>query len=244
MRRPFLYHPQLEVLEDRLPPSGLHGGLGDAGKADARGGVAADAGFPPARSPLVPPQSHAFGRPFKDWNVLWSQWAIEEGLGGGSGLGDTVGRVRFFPTVFTPSTVEFDITLSAGTPFVAPSFFVFGETYDDPNVPDDTPQDIVNLGIFENATVRVELDGRVLLEGKASDLRREMFGPVYFDEPIVYTQPQPRGENLNATAALFVQGVGTLYRPLPVGEHTLVSTVHSQFFGDFQYTYHITVSPK
>ncbi len=38
-------------------------------------------------------------------------------------------------------------------------------------------------------------------------------------------------------------GIGSVYRPLPVGQHTLVSTVDSAFFGFMQFTYHITVTP-
>jgi hypothetical protein len=88
------------------------------------------------------------------------------------------------------------------------------------------------------------LDGRVLLDGSGTELERFRFGPTYFDEPIVYAEPQPRGPDVNATAALFVRGIGAVYHPLPVGQHTLVNVVHSQFFGDFQVTYHITVSPR
>jgi hypothetical protein len=40
-----------------------------------------------------------------------------------------------------------------------------------------------------------------------------------------------------------VFGVGSVYRPLPVGEHTLEITVDSQFFGLVARTYHITVTP-
>jgi hypothetical protein len=43
---------------------------------------------------------------------------------------------------------------------------------------------------------------------------------------------------------LWVAGIGAVYHPLPVGEHTLVYTVQSAFFGDFQFTYRITVAPK
>ena len=64
------------------------------------------------------------------------------------------------------------------------------------------------------------------------------------DRKIFYEDPQPRGPDLNAVAALFVQGIGALFHPLPVGQHTLVYTVHTADFGDYQFTYHITVSPQ
>jgi hypothetical protein len=214
MQSQLRYHPQLEMLEDRLTPSHL-----------------------------LPPQSHAFGTTLEQLGVRYAQRAIESGLGGGTDLSDRLGRVQFLPTSLTEQVAVFDVTLRPGTPFFATPFFIFGERYDDPNVPDDTPQDVIALGLFETADIRVVLDGQVVLEGTGTELAPYMFGPTYFDEPIVYAEPQPRGPNLNATAALFVQGIGTLFHPLSVGQHTLVNTVHSDFFGDFQFTYHITVSP-
>src|SRR4051812_34873296 len=70
------------------------------------------------QSPLVPPQSHAFGESFQDWNVLWSQRAIEVGLAGGTDIGETIDRVRLLPNSLSPGTFDFDVTLPPGTPFV------------------------------------------------------------------------------------------------------------------------------
>jgi hypothetical protein len=197
------------------------------------------------QSPLVPPQSHAFGKSFEEWNVLAAQRAIEVQLGGGTDIGETVGRVRLLPGgVVTAPTQEFDVTLPPGTPFVSPPFFVFGETYDDPAVPDDNPADPILDFIIETAEIQTVLDGRVLLDGSGTELGSFKFGPVYFDEPIAYAEPQPRGPGLNSTSAIFVVGIGSVYHPLPVGRHTLVYSVQSLFFGDHQITYHITVSPR
>jgi hypothetical protein len=198
------------------------------------------------QSPLTQPQSRAFGKSFEEWNVLQTQFALATGLGGATNLSNTVGRVRLLPGEFSDPAPVFQIRVAPGTPFVASPFFVYGERYDDPNVPDDDPIALAPLleEIFETATIQIVLDGRVLLEGSGTELQRFQFGPVYFDEPIMYAQPQPRGDNLNAVAALWVTGIGAVYEPLPVGEHTLVYTVQSDFFGDFQFTYHITVSPR
>ncbi|MGH8071557.1 MAG: hypothetical protein ACRERE_41260 [Candidatus Entotheonellia bacterium] len=193
--------------------------------------------------PLVPPQSHAFGKSFEQWNVLYSEWAIASGLGGATDLSETLGQVRFLPAdLFDPSP-EFHVTLPPGTPFVAPPFVVWGGRYDDPDVPDDNPADPILDDFFETAEIQTVLDGYVLLGGTGTELEPFRFGPVYFDEPIVFAEPQPSGPGLNSTAALFVVGIGSVYHPLPVGQHTLVTTVHS-FFGDKQVTYHITVSPQ
>jgi hypothetical protein len=215
MQRPFRHRPRLETLEDRLNLSAL-----------------------------LPPNSHAYGTTLQELGVHYSQWAIESGLAGGTDLSDQLGRVQFLPTDVTQPTAEFNVTLRPGTPFFATPFFVFGERYDDPNVRDDAPEDIKDLMIFETAQIQTVLDGKVVLEGTGTDLAKRMFGPTVFSEPIAYEDPQPRGPDLNAVAALFVQGVGTLFEPLPVGQHTLVNTVDSAFFGDLQFTYHITVSPQ
>jgi hypothetical protein len=194
------------------------------------------------QSPLMPPQSHAFGKSFEEWNVLYSQWVIESRFGGGTDLSDTVGHVRFLPVEIGSGSFEFDVTLRPGTPFVASPFTLFGETYKDQSVPDDDPADPIVDFFFETTKIQVVLNGRELMAGTGTALERFRYGPVYFDEPIGYDPPQPRGEN-NATAAILTLGIGAVYRPLPVGQHTLVYTVNSLVFGNHVFTYHITVSP-
>jgi hypothetical protein len=197
-----------------------------------------------SKPPLVPPQSHAFGKSFEQWNVLYSEWAIASVLGGATDLSDTLGQVRFLPADLSDPSPEFHVTLPPGTPFVAPPFVVWGGRYDDPNVADDNPADPILDVFFENAEIQTILDGHVLLDGTGTELERFRFGPVYFDEPIVFDEPVPISPGLNSTAALFVVGIGSVYHPLPVGQHTLVYTVHSPEFGNTQSTYHITVSPR
>jgi hypothetical protein len=199
-------------------------------------------------SPLVPPQSNAFGKSFEEWNVLQTQWATEAGLGADPAPSDTVGRVRLFPAEFFVTPREFHITLPPGTPFVASPVFVIGERYDDPTVPDDDPIMLADFLEVVFATVKIltVLDGQVLLDGTGTELAQFGFGPVFFDEPVVYAPPLPRGPGLNATAALWVMGIGSVYYPLPVGEHTLVYDVKRFIVAvnpDFTITYHITVSP-
>ena len=73
-------------------------------------------------------------------NVLWSEWAIESGLGGGTDLSDTRGQVRLPPaSQYADASPEFHVTLHPGTRLRGPPFFVYGERYDDPDVPDDNP---------------------------------------------------------------------------------------------------------
>jgi hypothetical protein len=197
-----------------------------------------------SQPPLVPPQSRAFGKSCERWNVLYSEWAIASTLGGATDLRDTRGRVHFLPDKSMGTPPEFHITLPPGTPFVSPPFFTFGERSADPDVPDDNPADPILDFILETAKIQTALEGRVLRDGTATELERFQFGPVSFDEPIVYAEPQPRGPGLNSLAALLVVGIGSVYHPLPVGQHTLVTTAQSPFFGDSKVTYHITVSPQ
>jgi hypothetical protein len=194
---------------------------------------------------LMPPNSHAFGKSFEEWNVLQTQWVTASSLGG-TQLTNPVKRVFLLPGDFVDKTPVFNVKLPPGTPFVAAPFFIIGERYDDPAVPDDDPDalaDVLDL-ILEDAHIHIELDGAVVLDGFAADLEQYLFGPTYFDNPIPYNPPQNRGPGLNAVAALWVTGVGATYHPLSVGKHTLVYTVTSAFFGDSVFTYNITVSPK
>jgi hypothetical protein len=191
-------------------------------------------------SALLPPNANFQGKSLAEWSVLASAHAIEEGLGGQS-LPDTVGRVRFLPFSFEDTDAQFHVDLDAGTAITFPTLFIFGELYDDGT--QDNPADPIVDVFFETTSVEARLDGRVLLQGVAAELGEYRFGPIPFDQPILYAEPQPRGPALHSVAALFVLGIGSVYHPLPVGEHTLVITMDSLFFGFRQTTYQITVTP-
>jgi hypothetical protein len=194
-------------------------------------------------SPVMPPQSNAFGLPFEQWNLLQTQLGIETELGGRTDLSPTVRNVQLLPSPIFGLESVFNVTLRPGTPFVAAPLPFFGERYDDPNVPDDDPANTDFLDeFFATTEIQTVLDGRILLEGTGAELEKYMFGPIFFDAPIVYAEPQPRGPGVNAIAALWAVGIGSVYRPLPIGEHTLVYTVHTLGFGDAQFTYNITVT--
>ena len=119
------------------------------------------------------------------------------------------------------------------------------EGYDDPNVPDDDPDELAPFldPILATTSVKITLDGRVLLNGTGEQLDPYLIGPTYFDEPIVYATPLPRG-GPNAVEALWVLGFGAMFRALPPGEHTLVFDVDTTFPNPYTYTYFITVAPK
>jgi hypothetical protein len=189
----------------------------------------------------LPGQAKFRGKSLEEWGVLASEWQVASGLGDASNLSDTVQGVRLLPPTIGGGEFEFDVTLEAGTAFELSSFFVFGEKYD--NGTEDDPADPIIPIIFETTSIETALDGRVVLEGTTSDFEDLLFGPVAFDQPIIYSVPQPRGPGLNAVAATFVVGVGSVYPPLPVGKHTLENTIDSLFFGPTHVIYNITVVP-
>lgn len=188
-------------------------------------------------SALMPPDANFQGRSLAEWNVLASEFAIATGLAGQE-LPDTVGRVRFLPYY---GATEFSIKLDPGTAIAFPAFFIFGELYDD-GTQDVATDEIVEF-FLGTSWVETRLNGRVLLQGLASELSGYQFGPVNFDQPIYYAEPRPVDTDLNAVAGAVVFGVGSVYRPLPVGEHTLEITVDSEVFGLIERTYHISVTP-
>jgi hypothetical protein len=197
--------------------------------------------------PLVPPRDTFRGLSFEEWNFLWSQRVIEVNLAGSTKIPETPRNVRLLPSVVSPGVYEFDVVVNRGTGLVAAPFFVYGEHYDNPEAPDDTPQLIEDLQLFDTVDIQVILDGRVLLDGTGTELHRWRFDPTYFHPPITYAQPQYRfddenGQPVNAVQALFVEGIGTVYNPLPPGSHTLIQHVSSPFFGEFHYVYRIKVS--
>ena len=208
------------------------------------GGVALAPALSPGqvgdRNPgLLPPDAKYKGLSYGEWSVLSLEWEIATGLGG-QAPPDTVKGVRFLPGNFQGD--EFEIRLKPGTALAAPAWPVFGELYDDGT--QDNPDDPFLQSLYEVTTIESRLDGKVLLQGVARELDAYSFGVVVLDEPIPYEQPQPRGPGLNAIAATFVFGIGSVYQPLPVGRHTLVIDVRNPFLGDYHTTYHITVSPK
>jgi hypothetical protein len=178
------------------------------------------------RSPM-PPHSNAYGRSLTEWMKLYATW-----LAGGA-QADHVGNVRFLPlpvsevasgsgTYSDPFVLvgQQDVTLQPGTAFTMPLVAWVGETYDPAlGIPDDVPFD---RSIFTDPDLLVTLDGQTLIDSDVDDLTNYYFGPVHFDATIPYAQPTPYG----AIGAIWVQGLGFVHHPLPVGTHTL--TVHSE----------------
>jgi hypothetical protein len=194
------------------------------------------------RAQLLPPGNFQ-GKSLDQWTIDWSQWSIATGLGEQT-LPDTVDGVRYLPPNFGGGDFVTNVTVPQGTPLMVAPFFVFGERYD--NGTEDNPNDPVIGAILDDAMIKVTYDGNVLVEGAASAFPDRLSDVTVFPAPIPYAEPQPRGPGINAIAALFGVGVGTLYDMLPLGEHTIRNEYNSPNFfgGPFTFTYNITVVPE
>jgi hypothetical protein len=180
--------------------------------------------------------------------VKYWQWFI----GGGS---QEAGRLFFVPLPSgdqisdNPAIFQGEMSFSVrtGRTLVLPMITVYGESYTDPpGYPDDDPDDYVGVGRIEflASTLLLKVDGRVVADSMRTQLDCLSFGPVYFPEPILYSEPTDYGSN----AALWVAGLGILLQPMSPGEHMIemqVVTPSNGIFGASAYgyynTWHVTV---
>lgn len=204
--------------------------------------VAADA------APPAPPQTDAYGKSLNEWQLLYLTWLL-----GGDPV-DHLGHVRFLPLPQGEAQGENPVilvgqqavTLDPGAAFVLPIFTWVGERYD--NGSEDQP---LPSTIFTNLTVQITLDGQPLIDSNTDTLDAYYFGPQTFAPPIPYAEPQPRDSDgdgapdLFAVAMIWAQGVGFVYPPLSVGEHTVTLYAVSEDFGfGYDNTWTITVEPS
>jgi hypothetical protein len=186
-----------------------------------------------------------FGKSLDEWQKLYWTWAF------GGPQDEPVVNVRFLPLPsssvedYNPETKLREligvqsVRIGPGQGFVLPVLAYGGESYadgsqDDPAFPD--------FSLFTEQRVLVTLDGRSIIDSEIDDLNDFTFGPVFFDEPIEYAEPQERNGRL-AVALVWVKGIGFVHQPLPVGEHTLLLYAELEEFGiAFRNTWNITVS--
>lgn len=194
------------------------------------------------------PQTDAYGKSLTAWQLLYLTWLL------GADPVDHVGQVRFLPLPQgTPQgenpviyVGELAATLDPGAPFVLPIFVWIGESYDNGSADAPLPSDL-----FTAMTVTVTLDGQPLLDSSSAPLTPYYFGPQAFQSPIPYAEPQPRGDSdgdgepdLFALAMIWAQGIGFVYPPLSIGQHTLTLYAENAAFGfGYDNTWQITVAP-
>jgi hypothetical protein len=194
-----------------------------------------------AQSGLLPPDVVYQGRTLDEWFVLHAKWSLATELGDPSGLSDTLDGVRFLFHPHVGPDLEVDVTLPAGTAIAMLNWAVNGERYSDGS--QDNPADQIIADIRDDAAFQTILDGNVVLQGQVADHLNRYTEPSFFDQPVAYNQPQPRGP-VDAVAGIWTFGVGGLYT-LPVGQHTLENIVQFSILGPAPHmTYHITVVPE
>ena len=75
--------------------------------------------------------------------------------------------------------------------FVLPLLFINGETYDNPNVPTDTPQ-AYPPEIVTGAEVRVTLDGKTIVDSEVDDLTGPSRGTRFCRARSILKSPRRR----------------------------------------------------
>jgi len=199
-------------------------------------------------APLVaiaasPGHSKAFGKSLGEWMNLYWTWFLG---------GDQDGYVKDViflplpagePSAEDPSIFvgEMDFTLHTGEKFILPMFAWVGETYTvESQIPDDDP-DLVPAEIFTEATVKIKLDGKLIIDSDEDDIGDYFFDTEWFDETIWYGTPT----DYEAAGAIWVKGIGFAQEPLSKGEHTLELFVYSDVFEiGFHNTWNLSVEKK
>lgn len=192
--------------------------------------------------PPLPPQANVKGKSLAEWTVIQNEWAIADGLGGGTDLPNPVKKMLLLPGSFGGGDFEFDVVIPKGTGIVSSPWFAFGELYEDGTSDDpDALADLIDF-IFMERTVDVWLDGQLVQSGTLNELSAFTYGPTFFDAPIPYAEPQDRGPGFPAAvAAIWTVGIGGLYHPLNPGVHTLIVMTDGPVFGPTNTVYNITV---
>jgi hypothetical protein len=198
----------------------------------------------PASSAVVPPTSMGFGQSLGEWQLTYWTATLTQGAG------TTAGHVLLLPLPqgdFNDSTGNFEgvlaVELNAGTAFFLPIFVFIGESYVQ-SVPEDDPADYEGLFLDNpGLSAVITLDGSPLIDSSTDDLADFYAGPVYFDPEITDGYPASRGEDLDAAAAIWVEGLGFAHPPLAPGEHELHLLVDTGLGFGFDNTWHLTVMP-
>ena len=118
---------------------------------------------------LLPPGDFN-GMSLNQWGLDYAEWSAPLVSPGfilpDPSRPDTVNGVRYLPV--GPAEIKdftANLTIEPGTALFASPFYFYGEQYDDGH--SDDPADPLIQTILDEATVRVTLDGVVLLEGTA-----------------------------------------------------------------------------
>jgi hypothetical protein len=188
------------------------------------------------------------GKSLDQWFKSYYQWYHN----GSHPLRYAIGGVRFLPLPQPVSIPvdpnnpypqlswfggKLDISMKANQYLLISLSAWNGERYNN-GTPDDAPSILLDYDVFNDTTISITVDRKPFFTGTAQQLNTYHFGPVYFDQPIPYSQPHDNG----AIAAIWEEGTGLLYPPLAEGRHTLEIVAITPVFGvAFDNKWNITV---
>jgi hypothetical protein len=190
----------------------------------------------------------------EEWMLYYIRWLVGEFGWTTEELPQQDGNVLMMPIPVGEQVSEDPVvvqgscavTIRPGTAFVLPVSTTIGESYVS-GIPDDDPADYPLkelLGEDDKQTL-VTLNGQTLIDSTEDNWEDSFVDPVYFDPPIVYAEPQPRGNpEPYADQTIWLQGLGFVHPPLRVvGTHTLKLKTYNLGPVIFDNTWTITVDP-
>lgn len=190
----------------------------------------------------APGGSRAFGQTLGQWQVTWTSWWLEStdippDADGNAKVGNVV-LLALPPAAGDGTPASLDVTLRPGQGFMLPFFQWNGNGY-----MDGSTDPLADVNDFANADIIVKVDGRAVVTPRNV---MDFYSETAFDPPL--TTDLPPG--IGAVAWVFVQGIGMVHTPLPVGHHTITldESISLRDLGFtepivFHNTWNITVKP-
>jgi hypothetical protein len=266
------FRPQLETVEDRLPPGSLLGGDATGNHHDGSLNVIgiiswlehawdhfranADVIRPHANAdyPNGPGASHPYGQTYGQWAADWWTWQLSDWNNdpdrysvGGSGPGQSGNNVWLLNGTFSSDPVTHNYTVPAGTALFIPIVNTVTVQF-----PTDVPQYTVdqlrdfNRQVMDTATnLSATIDG-----GTVDRLAAQRIQSTVFQFPNdVPADKDALGAPIPAGSIGVDDGYYLMLRPLSVGQHTIhvgatvpASAVTPGITSDV--TYNISVTPS
>lgn len=256
------FRPQLETVEDRLPPGSLLGGdatghshdelLNVVGMVSGLNVMGANVNvLPPnadATYPNGPGATHPYGQTYGQWAADWWAWEftkpadVTSQIGAGTnGPGNSGSNVWFPDAVFDSGPVTRDFTVPAGTAIFMPvvnSIYVQFPT-DDPQLTVDQMRALNKDAIDSMTGISASIDGIAVNNISAQRVQSPVF--QYTNVPA-----DSLGAQLGITPGSVAvdDGYYLMLSPLSVGTHTIHVTGSSTELGfSADVTVNITVTP-
>ncbi len=131
------------------------------------------------------------------------------------------------PVIYTGSG---RFSVGAGTTLVLPLSMWLGEAYTRASVTADDDPSQPPKALFTGQVVALEVDGHTRVDSARQGLGCQDMEAAYFDEairyhPAEYRYTNDRGIDVDASAAIWVQGRATIIAPLAPGRHTIHRSV-------------------